>query len=104
MASSSPDPDQIDEQISIEFTRGEVELILEALDSHEYWGCGVPYDLPLDNGVVYVPGDGRDFWTQVTPGPEQEVGIGQVRVCRPLVSRLTESLEQIDERGRKTPG
>ena len=39
----------------IQFSQAEVRLLLEALDSHEYWQLGD--QLPRNNGHLFIPGD-----------------------------------------------
>jgi hypothetical protein len=81
-------------RVSVTLRRYEAELLVDALDTHEYWECGTAYDLPRRNGVVYLPEDGHGFWTDIDPGPQQEAGIDQARSCRALATRLWALLQE----------
>jgi hypothetical protein len=86
--------DERAERISLTLTRYEAELLVDALETHEYWECGTAYGLPRRNGVVYLPEDGHGFWTDVDPGPQQQAGIDQARSCRALATRLWALLQE----------
>lgn len=88
------DRESSSDRISIAVSRGELQLLVDALGAYEYWDCGVAYDLPFHNGVVYLPDDGHGFWAQTTPTREQEVGIELARVCRVLEAVLSELLRE----------
>jgi hypothetical protein len=75
--------------LTITLSAEEVGLLLEALDSHEYWQLG--RDLPRKDGVVFIPGDflgGEDpLWTE---GVEADpTVIAAVESCRRLADRLS---------------
>ena len=66
-------------------------LMVEALDSHEYWQLGAC--LPRNNGLVFIPGDalGDDrYWLGVEPTDEQATAIDLVLECRSLTERLSD--------------
>ena len=66
----------------------DLELLAEALDSHEYWQLGC--ELPRSNGLVLVPGD-RDpdlIWEGRTPTPDEREAIEGISRCRVLSARL----------------
>lgn len=68
----------------------DLELLLDALDSHEYWQLGE--GLPRNNGLVWLPGDGVDvtdrYWGDEQPTVEQREAIRAVERCRELADRL----------------
>lgn len=82
------------DEIAIRLSREEVELLIEALDSHEYWQLGDV--LPRKSGMVFVPGDALPdiFWGGDEPTPEQAVAIEQIRSCRRLGERLSTALSE----------
>lgn len=75
--------------LTITLSAEEVGVLLEALDSHEYWQLG--HDLPRRDGAVFIPGDflgGEDpLWTEeVEADPTIIAAIGS---CRRLADRLS---------------
>jgi hypothetical protein len=68
----------------------EYELLLEALDSHEYWQLGEA--LPRNDGMVWVPGDCVDpidpYWQAGEPSTSQAEAIEAVEACRRLAAKL----------------
>lgn len=68
----------------------DLDLILDALDSHEYWQLGD--GLPRNNGMVWLPGDAVDatdrYWGDDTPTGEVRGAIRAVESCRALADRL----------------
>lgn len=76
---------------TITLSADEVGLLLEALDSHEYWQLG--RDLPRRDGAVFIPGDflgGEDpLWTdEVEADPTI---IAAIESCRRLADRLLDA-------------
>jgi len=75
---------------SVQLSAGDLTLLLEALDSHEYWQLGD--SLPRNDGMVWIPGDsvgvGDRYWLDEDPTEEQADAIEQVRRCRELADRI----------------
>lgn len=71
-------------------TRDDLALLLDALDSHEYWQLGDV--LPRNDAMVWIPGDCVDsadrYWQHELPTEEQADAIDAVRRCRELAGRL----------------
>lgn len=69
---------------------GDLALLLDALDSHEYWQIGDV--LPRNDGVVWIPGDtvgpSDRYWHGEEPTDEQAEAIEQVLRCRHLAERI----------------
>ena len=78
------------ESRSVQLSPEDLALLLEALDSHEYWQVGDV--LPRNDGMVWIPGDSVDvvdrYWHDEDPSEEQADAIEQVRHCRELAQRL----------------
>lgn len=76
--------------LTITMSSSELGLLLDALDSHEYWQLGG--QLPRNNGLVWLPGDGVDavdrYWGDEQPTVEQMRAIRAVERCRELADRL----------------
>ena len=83
----------VDEHLGpIQLSQAEVRLLLEALDSHEYWQLGD--QLPRNNGHVFIPGDfdGDEdpYWEGRLPTADEQQAIDEVSACRALAARLSE--------------
>jgi hypothetical protein len=82
--------DQAIEPTSVPLSLDDLALLLEALDSHEYWQIGDV--LPRNNGMVWIPGDCVGsvdrYWGDDEPTEEQAHAIDAVRKCRELAERL----------------
>ncbi len=78
------------ELIRMSLSADELTLLLDALDSHEYWQIGDV--LPRNDGMVWIPGDCAGpldrYWHGDKPTEEQLGAIEQVRRCRELADRL----------------
>lgn len=65
-------------------------LLLDALDSHEYWQIGDV--LPRNDGMAWIPGDCVGafdrYWQDEEPTDDQMDAIEEVRRCRELAERL----------------
>jgi hypothetical protein len=87
------------EPVVLRLTVSDAELLIESLDSHEYWQLGDI--LPRKDGCVFVPGDMDPdlLWTDRQPSTEQLAAIAEVERCRELADRLREALG-----GRGHPG
>lgn len=81
-----------DDEITVRITRSDIGLLIESLDSHEYWQIGDV--LPRKNGEVFVPGDMEPdvIWEDDEPTAEQRDAIDEVLRCRELADRLRTSL------------
>jgi hypothetical protein len=80
------------DDITVHLARSDVALLMESLDSHEYWQIGDV--LPRKNGEVFVPGDMEPdlIWEDEAPTAEQRAAIDEVLRCRELADRLRELL------------
>ena len=76
------------EEITVRLTRPDVTLLIESLDSHEYWHLGDV--LPRKDGQVFIPGDMEPdlIWEDDEPTAEQRAAIDEVARCRQLADRL----------------
>src|SRR5438552_6456684 len=76
------------EEITLRLTRPDAGLLIESLDSHEYWQLGDV--LPRKDGLVFIPGDMEPdvFWEDDEPTEEQRAAIDEVLRCRRLADRL----------------
>lgn len=76
--------------LTITISRSDLGLLLDALDSHEYWQLGE--QLPRNNGHVWLPEDGVEavdrYWGDEQPTVEQMGAIRAVERCRELADRL----------------
>jgi hypothetical protein len=78
----------------VHLTTEEIGLIVEALDSHEYWQLSDP--TWRHSGAVILPGDDAQRWAdRPTPTPEQREAIAEIGRCRSLADRLRERLRLI---------
>lgn len=79
---------------SISVAPEELALLLDALDSHEYWQLGSV--LPRNGGMVWIPGDSVGpvdrYWQGDEPTTEQVAAIEAVRDCRRLAELLRSSM------------
>ncbi|HEY1739642.1 MAG TPA: hypothetical protein VGI86_13070 [Acidimicrobiia bacterium] len=80
------------DEITARLTRSDAALIIDALDSHEYWQLGDV--LPRNNGAVFIPGDMEPdaLWQDRDPSEVQREAIVEVERCRALAERLTRLL------------
>ena len=76
------------EEITLVLTPSDVALLIESLDSHEYWQLGDA--LPRKDGQVFIPGDMEPdlIWEDDEPSAEQRDAIDEVAQCRRLADRL----------------
>jgi hypothetical protein len=76
------------DDVTATLTRSDVALLVESLDSHEYWQLGDV--LPRKDGVVFIPGDMEPdvLWEDDEPTDEQREAIHEVLQCRRLADRL----------------
>lgn len=84
--------------VELSLTEADLALVLDALDSHEYWQLGDV--LPRNNGEVWIPGDSVGevdrYWADDEPTGEQKEAIEAVRRCRDLAERLRSARLDID--------
>lgn len=77
--------------IVLNVTTAEADILIAALDDHEYWQLGEK--LPRNNGEVWIPGDlpaGEDrYWDGQVPTEEEESAIEAVRRCRELHDKVS---------------
>lgn len=83
-------PDEAIERRAVQLSPDDLTLLIEALDSHEYWQVGDV--LPRNDGMVWLPGDSVGavdrYWEGEEPTEEQADAIEQVRRCRKLAERI----------------
>jgi hypothetical protein len=81
-------PTMATEEITLRLRRSELALLVESLDSHEYWQLGDV--LPRKDGQVFIPGDmDPDLLSEdEEPTGEQRAAIDDVVRCRELAERL----------------
>jgi hypothetical protein len=83
-------PDTVDAKRDVRLSPADLTLLIEALDSHEYWQIGEV--LPRNNGMVWIPGDCADahdrYWHGTAPDGDQLAAIRLVQRCRELADRL----------------
>jgi len=90
------------QRVDVAVTVQELNLLLESLDTYEYWELGDR--LPRNNGAVFIPGDylgeGDPYWADGEPSEAQQETIDLVLECRALAGRLhkrrREALELMD--------
>lgn len=82
--------DMVSDSILPTLSADEYQLLLAALDSHEYWQLGEA--LPRNDGMVWIPGDCVDpidpYWHSSVPTMEQSEAIDAVTACRQLAVKL----------------
>jgi hypothetical protein len=87
-----------DDAIVVELSREDAWMICEALETYEYWEVG--YDLPRNNGYVWLPGDDVGdvdrYWGGSAPSEEQLEAIEGVKRCRALVTQISESVRRAE--------
>lgn len=78
-------------------TPGELTLLVEALDSFEYWQLGDV--LPRNDGMVWIPGDAVGpvdrYWDGREPTVKQAEAIDAVRECRRLAGELRSAMSAV---------
>jgi hypothetical protein len=85
----------VDDQVSLSLSSADVALLIEALDSHEYWQLSDP--TWRHSGYVRLPGDWLDPWGDaVEPTPEQRDAIDEIETCRRLQDALRAGLRPSD--------
>lgn len=86
--------DQRYEPRSTALASEDLALLLEALDSLEYWQLGDV--LPRNDGMVWIPGDSVGpvdrYWEDEEPTSDQVHAIEAVRECRRLAERLRSAM------------
>ncbi|HUP76813.1 MAG TPA: hypothetical protein VM282_27520 [Acidimicrobiales bacterium] len=85
------------DDVVLRLTVDEVDLLVNALDSHEYWQLGDC--LPRKDGYVFLPGDmERDtIWEGRVPDADQRVAIAEIERCRLLADVLQTALRSVVE-------
>lgn len=82
-----------DDQVSLSLSPADVALLIEALDSHEYWQLSDP--TWRHSGYVRLPGDRLDPWDEpVELTPEQQDIIDEIETCRRLQDALRAGLRE----------
>ncbi len=81
------------EELAVRLSADDIGLLIEALDSHEYWQVGD--SLPRKNGFVFIPGDQDpdSLWEGVEPDATQQSAISEIERCRELAKRLLTTLD-----------
>ena len=89
-----PHPDRHE----VPLTSDEIGLIIEALDSHEYWQLSDP--TWRHSGAVILPSDDESCWAErSSPSGEELDSITEIERCRALADRLHERLRLLDADG-----
>jgi hypothetical protein len=88
-----------DDEITVRIRRSDIALLIESLDSHEYWQLGDV--LPRKNGEVFVPGDMEPdlIWEDAEPTADQHGAIDEVLRCRDLADRLSRFINRPTDAG-----
>ena len=79
--------------VNLTQTAEDLAVVLEALDSYEYWQLGT--DRPRNNGAVFIPGDflgAPDPYWSTEPTDDEAEAIEAVRASRRLATRLQDLL------------
>lgn len=83
-------PDNDVERRSVQPPTDDLSLLLDPLDSHEYWQVGDV--LARNDGVAWIPGDSVGavdrYWQGEDPTGDQADAIDQVRRSRDLAGRI----------------
>ena len=74
--------------VAVRLAQSEVALLIESLDSHEYWQIGD--ELPRKNGEVFIPGDMEPdlIWADAEPTAAQRAAIGELAAPQDHADRL----------------
>lgn len=84
---TSPGPD------AAALTDEDVDLLVEALDSHEYWQLSDPSW--RNSGAVILPGDDPLLWAdRPEPNDDERKAIAEIERCRSLAERLRQRLQR----------
>jgi hypothetical protein len=71
----------------VPLTSEDISLIVEALDSHEYWQLSDP--TWRHSGAVILASDDEFLWEQrPAPSDEEREAISEIERCRALADRL----------------
>jgi hypothetical protein len=82
----------------VPLTTEEIGLILEALDSHEYWQLSDP--TWRHSGAVILPSDDESLWVdRPAPTGDERDAIAEIERCRSLADRLRERLRLLSVGG-----
>lgn len=78
-------PDSDRQQLAL--TNADISLIIEALDSHEYWQLSD--QTWRHSGAVILPSDDEARWAdRPAPTDEERGAISEIERCRALTDRL----------------
>lgn len=71
----------------VPLTNADISLLIEALDSHEYWQLSD--QAWRHSGAVILPNDDESLWEQrPAPNDEEQETISAIERCRELADRL----------------
>lgn len=84
-------PTTTPKRISVELTPEELRLILEALDSHEYWQLSDESE--RSNGSVILPEDREDADLEGGEDDDDTDNHAEIRACRRLEAKLAALVE-----------
>ena len=76
------------EMVLLSMNRSEALLLVDGLQSMEYWDYATELDLPRRNGQVFLPEDDGSWWGEVADGSDEEHAIEQIRLLRQLAARV----------------
>jgi len=75
------------ERHEVSLAREDIWLIIEALDSHEYWQLSEP--TWRRSGAVILPSDDESLWDdRPDPTEEERAVVFEIERCRALADRL----------------
>jgi len=75
------------ERNQVALTDDDIALLVEALDSHEYWQLSDP--TWRHSGAVILPSDDPDRWAdRPEPFPDERAAIAEIERCRSLADRI----------------
>jgi hypothetical protein len=71
----------------VPLTNADISLLIEALDSHEYWQLSD--QAWRHSGAVILPSDDLSLWAdRPAPNEEEREAISEIERCRALADRL----------------
>jgi hypothetical protein len=74
--------------------RVDASLLVDGLQSLEYWDLATELDLPRRNGQVFLPEDDDSWWGEIAAGSDEECAIEQIRGLRRLAAWVESQIPQ----------
>ena len=91
---SSPLGQNDSEMIVLRVRRGDAALLVDGLQSLEYWDLATELDLPRRNGQVFLPEDDQSWWGEVAADSDEECAIEQIRGLRSLAAWVESQISE----------